>query len=168
MRKQLLAIGSISALALGGLGLTACDTQPSVDPDQRPEVHVTDHKAPTKSPEQKFNPAKKKPTHDPHKYGWWYDANKDVTLQGIATDSDLGSKYVVYRITNHSDTMLDYDITFGEYDAQGVRIGEEYGMNDSVAPGETVQSSSDDTMLDDGTVTVKVIHVGRMSTNGSD
>jgi len=163
MRKQLLAIGSISALALGGLGLTACDTQPSVNPDQRPEVHVTESGAPAKK-----QAAKPKPTHDPHKYGWWYNANGDVTLQGIATDSELGSKYVVYRITNHSDTMLDYDITFGEYDAQGVRIGEEYGMNDSVAPGETVQPSSDDTMLDDGTVTVKVIHVGRMSTNGSD
>jgi hypothetical protein len=82
-----------------------------------------------------------KQTHDPTKYGWWYDSKKDVAVDGIATD-DVGH-HVTYTVHNQSNKMLDYDITFALYDANGTRVGEAYGMPTNVAPGETVKVTDD-------------------------
>jgi hypothetical protein len=98
-----------------------------------------------------------KPTHDPTKYGWWYDAKKDVTVSGIAS-ADEYSRYVVFSITNQSDKTLDYDVNFAYYNAQGVRVGEDTAYVDSVAPGEKVNGGGDDTYVDPPSVTsVKVL-----------
>jgi len=77
-----------------------------------------------------------KQTHDPTKFGWWYDAKKDVAVTGIANSAS--GRHVTYKVTNQSDKTLDYDITFGLYDSSGTRVGETYGMPMNVAPGESV------------------------------
>jgi hypothetical protein len=108
----------------------------------------------------KYHPpsAKAKPTHDPAKFGWWYDAKKDVTVSGIANDSEIDTRYVVFSVTNQSDKTLDYDVNFAYYNAQGVRVGEDTAYVTSVAPGEKVAGGSDDTYVDPpSTTSVKVL-----------
>jgi hypothetical protein len=101
-----------------------------------------------------------KPTHDPTKFGWWYDAKKDVAVSGIATDSEIDTRYVVFNVTNQSDKTLDYDVNFAYYNANGVRVGEDTAYVTSVAPGEKVAGGSDDTYVDPPSVTsVKVLSV---------
>jgi len=97
-----------------------------------------------------------KKSHDPTKYGYWYDAKKDVSVDGIA-GSSFDSRYVAFSVTNQSDTRLDYDVTFAYYNAQGERIGEDWAYIDSVKPGEKVRSTEYDTMVDPGAKSVKVM-----------
>lgn len=97
-----------------------------------------------------------KPTHDSTKYGYWYDAKKDVAVDGLAAGS-FDDQYVAFSITNQSDTKLDYTVTFGYYNAQGERIGEDYAYVDSVNPGEKVRATEYDTMVEPGTKTAKVL-----------
>jgi hypothetical protein len=124
------------------------------------QVAATDDggtRAHPQKPATKRKPAAK-PTHDPTKFGWWYDAKKDVAVSGIATDSEIDTRYVVFNVTNQSDKTLDYDVNFAYYNADGVRVGEDTAYVTSVAPGEKVAGGSDDTFVDPASVTsVKVL-----------
>ncbi|BCJ37170.1 hypothetical protein Athai_46730 [Actinocatenispora thailandica] len=136
-------IASCTALVVGGSGDDSGHTQVSGNGGTRADGSGKAQK-----------PAAKK-SHDPTKYGYWYDAKKDVAVDGVATGSF--DQYVAFSVKNQSDTTLDYDVTFGEYNAQGERIGETYAVTESVQPGETVRGSDTDTMVDPGTKAVKVV-----------
>jgi hypothetical protein len=159
LRTVLLSV-LVGAVAVIGV-FAGCATFFAATPDDNGHVQVsaTDDGGTRAHPQKEA--AKKpavKPTHDPAKFGWWYDAKKDVTVSGIANDSEIDTRYVVFSVTNQSDKTLDYDVNFAYYNAQGVRVGEDTAYVTSVAPGEKVAGGSDDTYVDPpSTTSVKVL-----------
>lgn len=153
LRTVLIAVGAALFVLVAGIaGCTALVATGTPDDTGHTQVAPTDNGGTRTHPKKEAA----KPTHDPAKFGWWYDAKKDVTLSGIA-NSDFDSRYVAYTVKNQSDKTLDYDITFAEYNAQGVRVDTTEAYTDTVAPGETAQGTEYDTDVDPGVTTVKVL-----------
>jgi hypothetical protein len=153
-------ISGCAALVLGGSSGSDDPGHSQVAPDDGGSAPKDGHAA-------KKKPAAKA-THDPRKFGWWYDAKKDVAVNGIA-NSDSG-RHVTYTVTNQSNKTLDYDITFGLYDSNGTRVGETYGMPMNVAPGEhLVVTDPTEGYIDSapGAATAKVLSVDAEQSDGS-
>jgi hypothetical protein len=168
LRNVLIAVGTFLVLVVGGVvGCTALVATSTPDDSGHSQVQPDNGGAPQAKGKVAKKPAAK-PTHDPHKFGWWYDAKKDVAVNGIA-NADSG-RHVTYTVTNQSDKTLDYDITFGLYDASGTRVGEAYGMPMSVGPGEhLVVTDPTEGYVDDapGATTAKVLTVDAEQSDGS-
>lgn len=157
LRTVLIAVGAALFVLVAGIaGCTALVATGTPDDTGHTQVAPTDNGGAPTHPKKE---AAKKPTHDPAKYGWWYDAKKDVTVSGIAS-ADEYSRYVVFSVTNQSDKTLDYDINLAYYNDEGVRIDTDTAYVDTVAPGEKVNGTEYDTFVDPGAKTVKILTVG--------
>lgn len=132
MRKQLLALGSMGAIGLAGLGLTACSNDDGGHAAKPKTAHVSH------SPAEKTSPTPPSMEDDPQN-----DVH-DIRLTSSQDDDGVYWLVVDFNVTNRDQVPHDFTMTYALYGKDPhTRAGTLTCSVENVQPGETVPRDED-------------------------